>query len=131
MVIMGPENVFEGVCKGCGTIMSVMADSQEAADMMVTERCGCGAGEKQKKYDKMISDLNECIGSPCTKLGFDVVEEETAAMIVDAADKVWEGKLEQITYVVDATTIKIARKGEDKISISRKRIEAIEKVAAV
>lgn len=79
----------------------------------------------------MISDLNEVIGTPCIKAGFTVVEDETATMIVDAADKVWEGKLEQITFVVDATTIKIMRKSEDKISISRKRIEAIEKVAAV
>lgn len=122
---------FEGVCQGCGTIMSVLAASQEEADRLVSSRCGCGAAEVQKKYDQMISDLNECIGSPCTKHGFTEIEDETAAMIVDAADKVWEGKLEKITFVVDATTIDIKRKGDDKISISRKRIEAIKKVAEV
>ena len=34
-------NTYEGVCRYCGSIVSIMADSQEEADQLVTEKCTC------------------------------------------------------------------------------------------
>lgn len=48
MEIKSEMKTFEGICKGCGVIMSVMAETQQEADRMVTEMCGCGAGKSRR-----------------------------------------------------------------------------------
>lgn len=42
--------IYEGICKYCGQITPVLANTQKEADMLVTEECDCtGADAKKRK----------------------------------------------------------------------------------
>ena len=36
-------NTYEGVCRYCGSMINIMANSQEEADRLATESCKCEA----------------------------------------------------------------------------------------
>ena len=51
-------NTYEGVCRYCGSMISIMADSQEEADQLVTEKCTCEASELDRKRDCLMKNLS-------------------------------------------------------------------------
>lgn len=39
---------YEGVCRYCGQLQTVIANSQEEADHIITETCNCQGAEYEK-----------------------------------------------------------------------------------
>ena len=48
-------DTYEGICRYCGQMQSIIAESQEAADSAVTRNCDC-SGSTLAKRDEMIKE---------------------------------------------------------------------------
>lgn len=115
---------YEGKCKGCGLIQSVLADSQADADQRVTDQCDCSESERVIWHQQMIDNIEEMIGHSCTQYGFIPVEEGTAATIKEVAELIFDEKIGKGTFVVDGTTITLIAT-EKSVKINRKKIKSV------
>ena len=107
---------YEGICKYCGNIQPVLATDQEAANLIITERCDCGAADREKQKNMMIGNIKDiCDG--CNS-GMPQMGEELTQKVISLAMLVFDGTAESITAEIGKTKVKIARSGE-KNKISR------------
>ena len=64
-------NIYEGVCRYCGSMISIMANSQEEADRLATESCKCEASELDQKARLLIGDKMFRTDINSVQIGFD------------------------------------------------------------
>lgn len=107
---------YEGICKYCGNIQPVLATNQEAANLIITERCDCGGAEREQQKNKMIENIESiCNGRDS---GMPQMGEELTQKVISLALLVFDGTAESITVETGKTKIKIAR-SSGKIKVSR------------
>lgn len=45
-------NTYEGTCRYCGEMKLIIAESQEAADNLISAGCSCGGADEDQKIKK-------------------------------------------------------------------------------
>ena len=108
-------NTFEGVCRYCGSMVSILADSQEEADELVTRQCTCEASELEKKKARLMENIKEV----CTSSGNMRIMDQgeiSAAQIM--ARWIFEETITGITISFSHSNIRVWESGE-KIKVKR------------
>ena len=108
-------NTYEGVCRYCGSIVSIMADSQEEADQLVTEKCTCEASELDRKRDclmKNIEDIRE------NSQSMRAMEREEIDAVMLIGDQMFRADINSAQIGFDHSSIRIWKTG-DKIKVKR------------
>lgn len=110
--------MYEGVCKYCGTIQLVLAMDQIDADEKISECCQCDGAEVEKKRIQLLENLNLTIGDGCVEQGFKRVSNEQETLITEMALAVLFGKLDKAVCQIGSTVITISTTSE-KVKVKR------------
>lgn len=95
-------NTYEGVCRYCGSIINIMANSQEEADRLATESCKCEASELDRKRDCLMKNMER--------------EEIDAVLLI--GDQMFKADINSVQIGFDHSSIRIWKTG-DKIKVKR------------
>lgn len=121
--------MMEGTCAGCGQMQTVQASSESAADIAATKKCGCEESKPIKRKWQLQENINTIVGNNCEFMGFRAFHEDARKMLVIIAQWV-SAETCPVNKVVlggiDDTTITIARKANEKTTITRKKTTEIE-----
>lgn len=101
---------YEGVCKYCGQIQNVTAESQEEADKLATNRCYCQGATKAKKREAMLRNAK------VISLNGD---ENLAALMIAAGDMILEEEIRGITIFAGNVRYKISANSDGYIKFQR------------
>ena len=108
-------NIYEGVCRYCGSMISIMANSQEEADRLATESCKCEASELDRKRDCLIKNIEDiCENSQSMR----AMEREEIDAVMLIGDKMFRTDINSVQIVFDNSSIRIWKTG-DKIKVKR------------
>lgn len=115
------REIMTGICAGCGQTKTVKAETQEEADLIATEECGCSKGELLRKKRELDQRLGELIGEEAPDYGWEAAE---SVDIFEAIRKIGhiiaEGGIESVGIRIDRTNLKIGAKG-GKIVVERSK----------
>lgn len=111
-----------GTCKFCGQAQIVQADSQEDADRMAAESCGCD--NILKKYFRLDQNIEQLCGEESLQFGMDIVEEKTIDAIKMIGRLCIYGTVTSAGFRLADSSITI-KQIKDGVSISRKKIQAV------
>ena len=108
---------FEGICKFCGSMQPVMAESQEEANVLVSKSCTCAGAEWEEKKEKLRQVIDDVAGEGCTIYGMRPMSEPVADLLQEAGMQVMNGKISKVTVGVDGVniTINLSSKGQVKV----------------
>ena len=67
---------YQGVCKHCGWIQAVMAESQEAADAIIARKCSCGGDTREGRLLQLNEALRGTVGEDCSIYDLQPLEED-------------------------------------------------------
>jgi len=109
---------FTGKCKYCGNEQPVMAESQEAADEMVSADCECSGAETSDKRSHMKSNIQQICSNDFNG-AFEPLEQSAINAIKEAADGVIDGLYDGVTFDARLSKVSIKIGGDDKIKVSR------------
>lgn len=121
--------MMEGTCAGCGQMQTVQANSESAADIVATKKCGCEDSKPIKRKWQLQDNINRIAGETCEAMGFEAFDEDARKMLVIIAQWVSAETcpVNKVTLGgIDDTTITIARKANEKTTITRKKTTEIE-----
>ena len=108
-------NIYEGVCRYCGSMISIMADSQEEADQLVTEKCTCEASELDRKRDCLMKNIEDiCENSQSMR----AMEREEIDAVLLIGDQMFKADINSVQIGFDHSSIRIWKAG-DKIKTKR------------
>lgn len=110
-------NTYQGICKYCGNTQPVMAESQEAADEIVSEKCDCGAAAAEEKKAKLMGRINY-IAAAAYNETFEPLPEAQVTMLRQGGQEVIAGNCSSVTFEVKDSKIRIWADG-DKIKVKR------------
>lgn len=116
---------YQGKCRGCGAVQSIMAESQEEADQYVTEDCDCIASERLRASDEMLANIYKVVGNDCVQYDFNPVDKGAFELIKEVAFLMADGKIGTATFAIDGTTIKLKTDVNGNINISRTKVKEI------
>ena len=86
---------FEGVCRYCGTTDILMAESQEEADRLTSEKCSCGGFAYEARHaDWMDSVSTVCLGK--SRYSMAELSSEEYGAITQSAEAIFQGVYEQV-----------------------------------
>ena len=121
-------DIYEGICRYCGTVESVMADSQEEANYIVSKKCTCPGALLEDRQQQLLQNLQLTIGPACEETGFDAFDSDIVEAIATLAKFVPQDRLQQISVACEKTTLKISinTKGQVKITRTEKKAVAAE-----
>lgn len=116
---------IEGICQGCGQIVSVEAETQEEADNKATRNCNCDRAKQVQSYDRLMEQIDEFCADGCEELGFSPLPDKTIFSIKTTATQILENNIDKSTFQVEGTTISIVRR-EKNVIVSRKKTLKVE-----
>lgn len=111
---------YEGICRYCGSARTVMAESKEEADRLITENCACETGELKRKQERLLQNIEEI----CTENGnMRAMSEEEIQAVQQIAGWIFMQTIAGITINMDHSSIRIWESGE---KIKAKRTAKVE-----
>lgn len=108
-------NTYEGICKYCGSLMSVIAVSQEAANMVASKNCTCDGARMEEKRERLVANIETiCEGGR----GMRKMEIQEVEALKHMAMYVLQEDVDSISVSYEHSTIKVWAAGE-KIKLKR------------
>ena len=108
-------NTYEGICKYCGSLMSVIEVSQEAATMVASKNCTCDGARMEEKRERLIANIETiCEGGR----GMRKMEIQEVEALKHMAMYVLQEDVDSISVSYEHSTIKVWAAGE-KIKLKR------------
>ena len=108
-------NTFEGVCRYCGSVINIMANSQEEADRLATESCKCEASELDRKHDCLMKNIEDiCENSQSMR----AMEREEIDAVLRIGEQTFKADINSLQIGFDHSSIRIWNSG-DKINTKR------------
>lgn len=106
---------YEGICRYCGSIVSVIAKSQEEADVIASKECGCEGGVLEAKREKLLENITEvCLNGRAMR----TMNEREIKVTQMIANQIFEETITSITIGFEHSNIRIWGAGE-KIKVKR------------
>lgn len=112
------ENMM-GKCGYCGAEIGVMAETQEEADRLAEQQCGCIGVKLARKKQSMKEKLDSLIGKECSA-EFAPVDPLVYDTILTVGYMIIDGVMQQAVFKVDGTTV--ALKAGKKIEVVRRKV---------
>ena len=108
-------NTYEGICRYCGSMINIMANSQEEADRLATESCKCEASELDRKRDCLMGNIEDiCENSQSMR----AMEREEIDAVLLIGDQMFKADINSVQIGFDHSSIRIWKAG-DKIKTKR------------
>ena len=112
------ENMM-GKCEYCGAQIGVMAATQEEANKIAEEQCGCAGGRRARKKENMKEKLDALIGEQCPP-ELNPVDQVVYDTILTVGCMIIDGIMQSATFKIDGTTVTV--KAGKKIEVTRRRV---------
>ena len=108
---------FEGICKFCGSVQPIMADSQEEANELVSKGCTCTGAEREEKKEKLRQAIDDVTGEGSTVYGMRPMSEQVVDLLQQAGLMVMDGKISKVAVSIEGVniTINLSSKGQTKV----------------
>ena len=108
-------NTYEGACQYCGSMINIMANSQEEADRLATESCKCEASELDRKRDCLMKNIEDiCKNSQSMR----AMERKEIDAVLLIGDQALRAGINSVQIGFDHSSIRIWKAG-DKIKVKR------------
>lgn len=107
-------NIYEGVCRYCGSVINIMANSQDEADRLATESCKCEASKLDRKRDCLMQDIEDI----CENFGVRAMDREEIDAVLLIGDQLFKADINSIRVDFGHSSIRIWKVG-DKIKTKR------------
>lgn len=110
---------YQGVCKHCGWIQPVMAESQEAADAIIARKCSCGGDAREGCLQQLNEALRSTVGEDCSVYDLQPMEEDVVDFLYAAGILVVDNRIQKISVDVDGAAIKISVNAKGVVKVTR------------
>lgn len=117
---MAKEKTMTGVCRYCGQVQTVVAASQEEADMLAMEGCNCEAAIRHQRRKLAVEKIEMLKTLPEEQTGFRPVSEELCILLKMLGGKMADGKLDSIALTAEGRRISMRLK-QDTIRITQQK----------
>ena len=113
-------DTMTGICRYCGQVHAVVADSQEEADRLAVESCSCEAAMKHQRRMLAVEriDLLRTMEEEVT--GFRPVSEELCVMLKVLGGKMADGMMDSVSMTAEGRQISMKLKA-DTIKITQRK----------
>ena len=113
---------IDGVCKFCGQVQTVQADTKEEADRIATLNCNCDDAEAFRRRE----DLMTLIDSTCQDLpedcGFANMSIGQVKALHDLGEMVADGHIMKATVDIADSRCMINRKKDGRFTVRRNKV---------
>lgn len=117
---------MEGICRYCGQVISVMADTQEEADRIAIESCTCPGARKVQVRNRKIENAKD----NCDELfGADQRMDKVRLLMHELIYRMAEGEFGAVNIAINGRTsvkLSITSKGTIKVQRSDKEQKSLE-----
>lgn len=119
--------MMEGICKYCGQISAVNAETKEEADAIATKQCNCDEGNTGRNRMMLRERVRAVLFAAENESGMPRMSDESFELCQDLADRVLCGELGEVKLTIQGTGIKIKRT-KHGVSFSREQKKTQEAV---
>jgi len=109
---------YVGRCQHCGKEATVLTDTPEAADILVTNSCTCDGAKIEEIKRAVRYRLNDICGALAPEYGFEAVDADIYNILQQASDWIVTDRIHSMTVTIDGTKITINNTGS-KVKIKR------------
>ena len=110
-------DTYQGMCKYCGEIKPIMAESQDAADERVSNECSCGGAKLEGIKARLMANIN-FISRENEDKALSQLTEEQVKMLKRAAIEIISDKLDKAIFNFGSSKVTIWSTGE-KFKVKR------------
>ncbi|WP_251612977.1 hypothetical protein [Senimuribacter intestinalis] len=110
-------DTYQGMCKYCGEIKPIMAESQDAADERVSNECSCGGAKLEGIKARLMANIN-FISRENKDKALSQLTEEQVKMLKRAAIEIISDKLDKAIFNFGSSKVTIWSTGE-KFKVKR------------
>lgn len=111
--------IFDGICRYCGQLTSVMAESQEDADDIVTMQCTCEDATLEQRKEKLFDNLDEIIGDGAETYGMEPLPQDVRPALMNIGVLVMKEQIQAASINVGGTAVKIKITAKGQVKVSR------------
>ena len=101
--------MMNGVCRYCGQMQNVEAETQEDADNKATEMCDCPQAIKDRSLDSFCEKVATIVFDTAEETGFEPLSNEQYKLICVLADKIFQKEINGVTVKLDDRTLKLSK----------------------
>lgn len=105
------SGTYEGICKYCGEIQPIMAQSQEEADMLISRVCKCRGAEEEDKRDRICANAEEITEG---------LDPAITSMMATIGCFIQSGVISKATIKVENITLSVSINSNDQVKFKRK-----------
>ena len=120
------NGTFSGECRYCGKYKTVLADTQESADDIVTSGCKCGGRQRQEQKTEAYGIINNMFGELAKEQKFEALKDNAIAAIATAAYAVIDGEIIKVKLTLSDGSGELYLDSDGSLKISRKRAEELQ-----
>lgn len=111
---------MNGICRFCGQVKAVVAETREEADSLATESCNCEAAIQHQRRKEAVEKIELLKQLPEDQTGFRPVSEELCMMLKDLGGRMTDGKIDNVSVTAEGRRISMRLKA-DSIKISQSK----------
>lgn len=112
---------YEGVCRFCGQVQSVQADSQEEANRIATLSCNCDEAEAYRRKEDLLELINQTCRDLPRESGFESLPERQVHAIRVIGELVADGDLQKATIDVADSRCMIGKHKDGSFVFTRNK----------
>ena len=113
---------YEGICKFCGQVQTVQADSQEEANMIATLNCNCDDAEAYRRREDLMTLINSTCQDLPEDCGFVNMSVGQIKALKDLGGMVADGFVMKATVDIADSRCMINRKKDGSFTFRRNKV---------
>ena len=118
---LGKTKCMDGICRFCGQVQSVQADSQEEANRIVTLSCNCDEAEAYRRKEDLLELINQTCRDLPRESGFESLPERQVHAIRVIGELVADGDLQKATIDVADSRCVIGKHKDGSFTFTRNK----------
>lgn len=115
---------MNGICKYCGTMQMVNAETLEEANVKASQHCTCEGADREMKLLAVRDVVNDLMGEGALERGFSTCTIRQMEMVNELAELVVDDVIKKASLALDTSNITIS-KGLDTVKINRNKKTSI------
>ncbi|MCI9597887.1 MAG: hypothetical protein HFE75_11460 [Firmicutes bacterium] len=121
-------DMYEGVCKYCGSMQPVMAMDRTDANEKISDQCSCGGAERERRLNCLKQNVRMIVGDESVEFGYRQLDKEQERLVEAMVAAVFDGKAEKITLRIENVNISV-KDVDGKVKIQRSDTNKTERSA--
>jgi len=113
---------YEGICKFCGQVQTVQADSQEEANMIATLNCNCSGSEEYRRKQDLAELINETCELVLPETGFVKMSDEQLEALHQIATMLASGIINKVTLDIADSRCVMSEHKDGSFTFKRNKV---------